>query len=96
VPEEIVFLTFTSIVAVTTIAFGIMRSINKHLDRKWQAQQGGPGHEPILGELEELRTRLEGSDELRDRVVELEERVDFAERILTEGKGPDELRSGSS
>jgi len=36
-PEEIVFLTFTSIAAVTAIAFGIMRSINKHLDRKWRA-----------------------------------------------------------
>ena len=75
-PEEIVFLAFTSIVAVTTIAFGVMRSINKHLDRKWRAQQGGPGHEPIL--------------------AELEERVDFAERILAEGKRPDQLRAGSS
>ncbi len=83
-PEEIVFLTFTSIVAVTTIAFGIMRSINKHLDRKWRAQQ------------EEMQTRLDGSDELRDRVAELEERVDFAERILAEGKRPDQLRAGSS
>ena len=94
--EEIVFLAFTSIVAVTTIAFGIMRSINKHLDRKWRAQQGGPGHEPILAELEEMRTRLDGSDELRDRVAELEERVDFAERILAEGKRPDKLRASSS
>ena len=95
-PEEIVFLTFTSIVAVTTIAFGIMRNINKHLDRKWRAQQGGPGLEPILAELEEMRTRLDGSDELRDRVVELEERLDFAERILAEGNRPDELRASSS
>ncbi len=95
-PEEIVFLAFTSIVAVTTIAFGIMRSINKHLDRTLRAHQGGPGREPILAELEEMRTRLDGSDELRDRVAELEERVDFAERILAEGNRPDELRAGSS
>ncbi len=95
-PEEIVFLAFTSIVAVTTIAFGIMRSINKHLDRRWRAQHGGPGHEPILAELEEMRTRLDGSDELRDRVAELEERVDFAERILAEGKRPDQLRASST
>lgn len=95
-PEEIVFLSFTSIVAVTTIAFGIMRSINKHLDRKWRVQQSGAGYEPILAELEEMRTRLDGSDELRDRMVELEERVDFAERILAEGKRPDQLRAKSS
>ncbi len=83
-PEEIVFLIFTGIVAVTTLTFGIMRSINKHVDRKWRAQQ------------EEMQTRLDGSDELRDRVAELEERVDFAERILAEGNRPDELRPGSS
>ncbi len=95
-PEEIVFLVFTGIVAVTTVAFGIMRSINKHLDRKWRAREGGPGHEPILAELEEMRTRLDGSDEVRDRVAELEERVDFAERLLADGNRPDELRAGSS
>ncbi len=38
-PEEIVFLSFTSIVAVTTIAFGIMRSINKRLDRKMKVEE---------------------------------------------------------
>ena len=71
-PDEIVFLVFTSTVAVTSIAFGMMRSINKHLDRKWRAQQGGPGYEPILAELEERvdlteRILAEGNrpDELR-------------------------------
>ncbi len=95
-PEEIVFLAFTGIVAGTTVVFGILRNINKHLDRKWRAQEGGPGHEPILAELEEMRARLDGSDELRERVAELEERVDFAERILADGNRPDELRAGSS
>ncbi len=95
-PEEIVFLAFTGIVAVTTIAFGIMRSINRHLDRKSRAQHGGLGHEPILAEVEEMRTRLDGSDELRERVGELEERLDFTERILTEGKRHDEIRASSS
>ncbi len=93
-PEEIVFLTFTSIVAVTTIAFGIMRSINKHLDRKWRAQHGGSGNEQLVAEVEELRARLEGSDELRDRLADVEERLDFTERMLAEGKRPDQLRAG--
>ena len=43
-----------------------------------------------------MRTRLDGSDQLQDRVAELEERVDFAERILAEGKRPDQLRASSS
>ncbi len=94
-PEEIVFLSFTSIVAVTTIAFGIMRSINKHLDRKMNVEQGGAGNEHLLAEVEELRTRLEGWDELRERVADVEERLDFAERLLADGKRPDQLRAES-
>ncbi len=85
-PEEIVFLSFTSIVAVTTIAFGIMRSINKRLDRKMKVEEA---------EMEELRTRLEGSEDLRERVAEVEERLDFAERLLADGRRRDELRAES-
>ena len=85
-PEEIVFLSFTSIVAVTTIAFGIMRSINKQLDRKMKVEEA---------EMEELRMRLEGSEDLRERVADLEERLDFAERLLADGKRPDQLRAES-
>ncbi len=92
-PEEIVFLSFTSIVAVTTIAFGIMRSINKHLDRKMKVAQGGEGNGHLLAEVEELRTRLEGSEDLRERVADVEERLDFAERLLAEGKRRDQLRA---
>ncbi len=94
-PEEIVFLSFTSIVAVTTIAFGIMRSINKHLDRKMKAEQGSVGNEHLLAEVDELRTRLEGWDELRERVADVEERLDFAERLLADGKRRDQLRAES-
>ncbi len=85
-PEEIVFLSFTSIVAVTTIAFGIMRSINKRLDRKMKVEEA---------EMEELRTRLEGSEDLRERVADGEERLDFAERLLADGRRRDELRAES-
>ena len=94
-PEEIVFLSFTSIVAVTTIAFGIMRSINKHLDRKMKVEQGAGGHEHLLAEVEELRTRVDGSEELRERVADVEERLDFTERLLAEGKRHDQLRAES-
>ncbi len=94
-PEAIVFLSFTSIVAVTTIAFGIMRGINKHLDRKMKVEQGGAGNEHLLAEMDELRTRLEGSDDLRERVADVEERLDFAERLLADGKRPDQLRPES-
>lgn len=92
-PEEIVLISVVSILSVTALGFGLMRTIAKHLERKWQVTHGGGGVEQITAEVEELRTRLDGTDELRDRVADLEERVDFAERMLAEGRRPNQLRS---
>jgi hypothetical protein len=44
--------------------------------------------------LEHVQVRFEELDELKQRIGELEERVDFAERLLA--KPREELRSGSS
>ena len=84
-PEEVVVLSFISIVAVTSLAFGLMRSVNRHLDRKWRARHG-TGEQRALSELEELRSRVERIEDIQLRVGELEERVDFAERLLADGK----------
>jgi len=46
------------------------------------------GEEPLSeGEIAHLQRQAALVDELRDRVAELEERVDFTERLLTDGKG---------
>lgn len=84
-PNEIVMLAVMGIASVTALGFGLMRSINRHLERKWKAARGG-GDERVLHDVEELRSRLEGLEDVHARVLELEERVDFAERLLTEGK----------
>lgn len=81
-PEEIVFLSFTSIVAVTALGFGLMRTISRHLERKYK----GPGDGNVQAELDDLSAhQQEQFDELRGRMAELEERVDFTERLLTRG-----------
>ena len=84
-PEEIVMLAVMGLASVTALGFGLMRSINRHLDRKWQVGRAA-GDERVLPEVEDLRSRLEGLEDVHARVLELEERVDFAERLLTEGK----------
>ncbi len=91
-PEEVFILSIVSIFSVTALGFGFMRTISRHLERKWRGKDGAPG-EQVLAELEELRSRLEGSEDVRERVAELEERVDFAERLLSEGKRRDQLRA---
>ncbi len=60
-----------------------------------KVEQGGAGTEHLLAEMDELRTRLEGSDDLRERVADVEGRLDFAERLLADGKRRDQLRAES-
>jgi len=81
VPEEILILSFTSIVAVTALGFGLMRTISKHLERKYS---GGGDSKALRAEVEDLRTQLQGVDDLRERMADLEERIDFNERVLAQ------------
>ncbi len=90
-PEEIVFLSFTTIVAVTCLAFGLMRTINKHLDRK---HGGGPDAKALRPELDDMRAQLQGMDDLRDHIADLEERIDFTERMLAQQRDKERLPKG--
>jgi hypothetical protein len=64
------------------VMFGVYRTINRALDRRHErllaSERGGSSLE-----LEEVRSRIEALEETAFRVQELEERVDFAERLLT-------------
>lgn len=91
-PEEIAVLALSSMIMVTALGFGIMRSINRHLERK----HGGSGRVDVLrAEVDELRARVEDVDELRDRFIDLEERLDFAERLLARERTEDDPRLSS-
>lgn len=47
-------------------------------------------------EIEEMRTRVTAEvDDLRNRLTEVEERLDFAERLLTHGGPADQLPGGA-
>ena len=47
-------------------------------------RRGGPPPE-VLGELDDLRARVTDLEADRTRLIEVEERLDFAERLLTSG-----------
>jgi hypothetical protein len=53
--------------------------------------EGGGGNAQLQGELEALRDRLQQLEQSQGRMGELEERVDFAERLLAQGREPDRL-----
>ena len=53
-----------------------------------------PADEAMAAELDALRAEVEAMRELPGRLVELEERVDFAERLLAQQQGPGLIASG--
>lgn len=72
------------------VYFGV-RMVTVFTDRA--ARRGGPGPE-ILAEIDELRMRVGELEADRTRLVEVEERLDFAERLLTAGAQPAPMPDG--
>jgi hypothetical protein len=65
------------------VLFGAYRTINRHLDRRHERQIGASGGGNVGMQIEDLRARVELLEDSAERVQELEERLDFAERMLT-------------
>ncbi len=76
----------------TFFGWQILRIINGHLERKG-GKAGSAELARIREEVERLRLLIEGSDDMRLQIGELEERVEFAERLLTRQR--DQLKAGS-
>jgi hypothetical protein len=72
----VVGIVFLALVATTIILWPIMRAFGRRLEGK------GPGDGALRAEVEQLQQRLSEVDQLHHRVAELEERLDFAERML--------------
>jgi len=78
VPPVFILIPVVALIAITIILWPIMRALARRLERK-----GNP--DPALrAEVEQLHTRLAEMDSLQSRLLELEERVDFTERLLAQ------------
>jgi uncharacterized protein involved in exopolysaccharide biosynthesis len=64
--------------AIVIILWPLMRAFARRLDRK------GNVDSVLEAEVEQLHNRLADVESLQARVLELEERVDFAERLLSQ------------
>lgn len=65
------------------VLFGLYRTVNRYLDRRHElrlAEGGGVAS----ADVEQLQERMEILEEQVFRVQELEERLDFAERLLAQ------------
>ena len=83
----VVTIVVFALIAATIILWPVMRALARRLE--------GKSADPALREeVERLQHRLEEVDVLQGRVAELEERIDFTERILVRGQetpGPGRL-----
>lgn len=68
----------------TFVLFGLYRIANRWLDRRHERQLAEARGGADGGELAELRQRVDALEDVAFRVQELEERVDFAERVLAQ------------
>jgi hypothetical protein len=79
-PPAVVMIVLLALVATTVILWPVMRALARRLE-------GKSGADPALrSDVTELQHRLAEVDTLQVRVAELEERLDFAERLLTRGQ----------
>jgi hypothetical protein len=81
-PPAIVMIVFLALLATTVILWPVMRALARRLDGK------GAADPALRAEVEQLQHRLGEVDFLHQRVAELEERIDFTERMLARAQSP--------
>ena len=87
-PGAIVLITLGVFAACAVVLFPLFRAIARRIEGK------GADHE-LRAELEELRNRVQELESSQLHVAELEERVDFAERLLSQQqRSADRLPNG--
>ena len=88
-PVGIVMVVLLVTAAATIVLWPIARALARRLE-------GRPGLTPALQhDLEEVHHSLADVDGLQQRVSELEERLDFAERLLARGESQATLPRGT-
>ena len=86
----LVMIVGLSLAAATIILWPLMRALGRRLEGKGMVDPA------LRGEVEQLQARLGEVDVLQQRVVELEERIDFTERMLARAQTPAALPGDGS
>lgn len=84
-PPIILLIVIAALAAGVIIMWPIMRAFGRRLEGRGSADQG------LKADVEQLHARIGEVDALHARVLELEERVDFTERLLANAQQPGRL-----
>jgi Tfp pilus assembly protein PilO len=77
-PPAVVFIVVAALAASVIILWPLMRAFARRVEGK------GTGDAALRAEVDQLQARLSEVDTLHHRIAELEERVDFTERLLAQ------------
>jgi Tfp pilus assembly protein PilO len=90
-PQVTLLITLGFFAACAIVLYPLMKAIGRRLE-------GRPAgaDQTLRTEVEQLRARLSEMEALQHRVMELEERVDFAERLLSQRREPRRLEKGTT
>jgi hypothetical protein len=84
-PPLVVIIVVAALTATTIILWPIVRAFARRLEGK------GSADATLKAEVDHLHARLGEVDSLHARILELEERLDFAERLLAQAQQPARL-----
>lgn len=88
-PQVTLLIAVAFIAGCTIVLWPLMRAIARRIEGRSQATPA------LQADVDQLRARIAEVDALQHRVAELEERVDFAERLLAQKREPERLRGGA-
>ncbi|HEX9728731.1 MAG TPA: hypothetical protein VGA37_09515 [Gemmatimonadales bacterium] len=78
------FLGLWIMATATGAGVWVLRLIGRHLERKHERTVTGAVPDRLVARLEELEQRVDAAALLEDRIAEVEERLDFSERMLAQ------------
>jgi hypothetical protein len=84
-PPVVLLIVIAALTAGVIILWPIMRAFGRRLEGK------GAADPALRSDVEQLHMRLGEVDTLHARITELEERVDFTERLLAQAQQPSRL-----
>ena len=85
-PPIVLLIVIAALTATVIILWPIMRAFGRRLEGR------GAADPALRADVEQVHARLAEIDALQARISELEERVDFTERLLAQNREPDRLQ----
>jgi Tfp pilus assembly protein PilO len=82
----LVMMTLLVMTAATIVLWPLVRALARRLEGR------GAVDAALRAEVEQLQHRLGEVDVMQGRIAELEERLDFTERLLAQSREPDRLQ----